>query len=108
MSDTWRDQEGERKREVTKGDKNGCRRVPSGGAASGNDRERRLVGQMWVLGIRTLQLGTWFSEAGLGGLSKQALESPVKGTLGRTMGIWFNRVIVHMGKLRLREGKDLE
>lgn len=59
-------------------------------------------------GVRTLQLGTWFSQAGLGGLSKQALEGPAKGTLGRAMGTWFNRVIVHMGKLRLREGKDLE
>lgn len=65
-------------------------------------------GARWVPGIRTLQLGTWLSQAGLGGLSKQALESPVKGTLGRAMGTWFNRVIVHMGKLRLREGKDLE
>lgn len=32
----------------------------------------------------------------------------VKGTLGRAMCAWFNHVLVHRGKRRLRDRKELE
>lgn len=61
---------------------------------------------MGALGTGTLELGTWFSAAGLG-LSEQTMESPVKG-LQAEPGAPVHCVIVHMGKLRPRGSKGLE
>lgn len=51
-------------------------RGPSRGIVSSYDREWDLVGLMRALETGTLELGTWLSEAGLGTLSKRAMESP--------------------------------
>lgn len=48
------------------------------GLGRGGAGREEAEGQMGALGTGTLELGTWFSEAGLG-LSEQTMESPVKG-----------------------------
>lgn len=52
---------------------------------------------------KTLQLGRWFSEPGLGGQSKRAVVPPGEGYLRKS-----HTHLIRRGKRRLRDGKELE